>query len=531
MNHLVKRTANITLLTLAIGATLPMSDANAEIYKWRDNRGVVQYSDKPPVTNYSKATQHEILNALQQKELCAVPSKATVSKAARNFSANFFGSATGKTTTLSLAGNGPSSSLSGAVINQYSPLSAAAKITVAGSPVTVFNSPVKPTTTSAGSALTGTAPSTGTTAGSTSTTTNTSSTSSGTTTAATGGTSSTAATSTSSGVTTPTASTAATTTSAATATTSIVQVALMPAVDIGQNILAAAGFSTVRIKSSTLSTPATGGAFRIVCTPSHMNNDDPVVYPNQKGAAHHHTFFGNTSVDFKSDLMNFANVGNSTCRGGIANRSAYWVPSMIDTATKKPITAETAIFYYKTGRTPPSLIKAPPKGLRMISGESKATSAETSKANFTCIPPSGSNKPFYGWHKTIPNCAPGETMQMHVAFPHCWDGKNLDSPDHKSHMAFTNRLLTTANKCPTSHPIALPQVTVNFNYYIPKANHTVNWRLASDNYSNSLAGGYSSHADWVNGWDDKIMAGIVKNCLNRGVDCHAHLLGDGRTLY
>ena len=43
--------------------------------------------------------------------------------------------------------------------------------------------------------------------------------------------------------------------------------------------------------------------------------------------------------------------------------------------------------------------------------------------------------------------------------------------------------------------------------------------------------GYSGHADWVNGWDEKVMAGVVKNCLNAGRDCHSFLLGDGTTLY
>ena len=308
----------------------------------------------------------------------------------------------------------------------------------------------------------------------------------------------------------------------------IVQVGLMPAVDISTNIAPAVGYSTIRVKPTTdLPIAGTGGAFRIICKPSHMNNDDPVVYPNQQGAAHHHTFFGNTSVTYKSDLMSFATTGNSTCSGGTMNRSAYWMPSMIDTASKTAIKPDVAIFYYKNGRTPTGLINVPPKGLRMIAGNSKATSSTTSKANFTCL----SRVPFYGWKQSIPACNVGETMQMHVAFPQCWDGKNLDSPDHQSHMAYTVRTLETANKCPTSHPIALPEVTVNFNYKVTSTNQMATWRLASDNYSTSSPGGYSGHADWVNGWDEQFIAGIVKNCINKGVDCRSHLLGDGRMYY
>jgi Domain of unknown function (DUF1996) len=305
------------------------------------------------------------------------------------------------------------------------------------------------------------------------------------------------------------------------------QTGLMPAVNTSLNIAPAIGYSDVRVKPTTDQPLATGGAFRITCKPSHMNNDDPVVYPFQQGAAHHHTFFGNTSVTYKSDLMNFANIGNTTCSGGTANRSAYWMPSMIDTKTKTAVTPVLAIFYYKTGRTPAGLIKTPPKGLRMIAGNAKAITEAESKANYTCL----SRTPFYGWKKVIPRCNVGETMQMHVAFPQCWDGKNLDSPDHKSHMAFTNRSLTTANKCPSTHPVALPEVTVNFNYKVTSTNNPASWRLASDNYATSTGGGLSGHADWVNGWNETFITGIVKNCLNKGLDCKAHLLGDGRTLY
>ena len=316
--------------------------------------------------------------------------------------------------------------------------------------------------------------------------------------------------------------------SEAVATTEIVQVGLMPAVDISTDMAPAVGYSTIRVKPTTdLPIAGTGGAFRVICKPSHMNNDDPVVYPNQLGAAHHHTFFGNTSVTYKSDLMNFASTGNSTCTGGTMNRSAYWMPSMIDTASKTAVKPDLAMFYYKNGRTPTGLINAPPKGLRMIAGNSKATSATTSKASFTCL----SRVPFYGWKTSIPACNVGETMQMHVIFPQCWDGKNLDSPDHQSHMASTVRTLETANKCPTSHPIALPEITVNFNYKVTATHNPASWRLASDNYVASLPGGYSGHADWVNGWDANFMAGIVKNCINKSVDCRAHLLGDGRMFY
>ena len=313
-----------------------------------------------------------------------------------------------------------------------------------------------------------------------------------------------------------------------TETTNIVQVAQMPAVNISADMAPAAGYSELRLKSTSEVGPTTGGAYRVICTPSHMSNDDPLVYPNQQGAAHHHTFFGNTLVNFKTNLATLSSTGNSTCKGGVLNRSAYWIPSMIDTATNTPIAPKNTMVYYKTGYVPASLITTPPKGLRMIAGNSKATSDTTSEnAFYTCA----GRTPFYGWKKSIPACRVGENMAMVVHFPQCWDGKNLDSPDHKSHMAYSRKSLTTANKCPTSHPVGIPLISFNFNFKVATADSNKRWRLASDNYTTGLAGGLSGHGDWVNGWDQALLGTIIKNCLNKGVDCHTSLTGDGRQAY
>ena len=303
---------------------------------------------------------------------------------------------------------------------------------------------------------------------------------------------------------------------------------LMPKVNTLLNIPQAVGFDTLRVKPTIEQPLATGGAFRVVCTPSHMSNDDPLVFPGQKDAAHSHTFFGNTSTNYASDLSNMSAVGNSTCKGGLINRSAYWVPSMVDTTQNKPFAPDVAIFYYKRGYVPAGMVKAPPKGLRILAGDPKATTpAQNEHAAYTCL----SRIPFFGWKSSIPACNVGETMQMKVTFPQCWDGKNLDSPDHKSHMAYSKLSYTTANKCPTTHPIGIPLIALNMNFKVDSINSHKIWRLASDNYGLDQQGGISGHADWVSGWSLPFIQGFVDNCLNRDVDCHAHLLGDNRMIY
>jgi hypothetical protein len=305
----------------------------------------------------------------------------------------------------------------------------------------------------------------------------------------------------------------------------IFQQEFMPTVDTSKNIAPQAGFSELRVKSSAEPLYDGGGvgAFRISCGVSHMNNDDPMVFPNMKNATHHHTFYGNTSVQYNSDLSNLSTVGNSTCWGGIMNRSAYWHPTLIDTKTNAPVLPDGgAIFYYKTGYNgvPLSAITAPPTGLRMLVGNPRATNESQKRSTFYQCMSNGRRVP------SIPNCGVGDTMQMEVEFPQCWDGKNLDSPDHISHMA------EARGGCPASHPVAIPRITLNLRFKVTASNQALGWRLSSDNYAfNGSNAGYSGHADWVNGWDEGFFKGIVRNCLNAGRDGRAHLLCDGRQFY
>lgn len=254
-----------------------------------------------------------------------------------------------------------------------------------------------------------------------------------------------------------------------------------------------------------------------------MAFDDPIVYPRQPGRSHLHVFFGNTGANANSTPDSIANTGNSTCRGGTLNRSAYWVPAMIDTKDGTPLRPAESIFYYKTGYlgVVPSTVQSIPPRLRMIAGDMFNTSP-SGPFSYTCHTSSSTTRASF----SIPNCPVGGDIQQHVVFPQCWDGRNLDSPDHKSHMAYA-----TGRGCPASHPVPLPEITFNIVYPVTEANAPLRWRLSSDNYSTSQPGGYSAHADWMNGWRADIMDTFVANCDRPALDCAGHLLGDGRAIH
>jgi hypothetical protein len=304
----------------------------------------------------------------------------------------------------------------------------------------------------------------------------------------------------------------------------------MPVVDSSKNMTQIIGLNYLDVKADNMPSAGDGnGQFRLQCLPTHMSNDDPIVYPNQQGAAHHHTFFGNASVNFRTDPATLASVGNSACMGGIANRSAYWIPSLIDTSNNAPLKPNDAVWYYKTGYiVPPQHITVPPKGLRLIAGNMKATTvSEATVTGFKCTSTNYSSE--WGGGKAIPTCGGNNNLVMNVSFPQCWNGRDLDSPNHQDHMAYSNLNLSTFNKCPATHPVAIPHITLNIHWRIPAHNPAL--RLSSDNYVyNGSNAGYSAHSDWINGWQDEIITSIVKNCLNAGKECHQGLLGDGRGL-
>jgi hypothetical protein len=312
---------------------------------------------------------------------------------------------------------------------------------------------------------------------------------------------------------------------------------LMPFVDKTKEVVPAVGHSTLKIQTTGKQPSGTGDiAFRVFCGISHMNNDDPMVFPGQPNATHHHTYYGQTGVKYNTDLNKLSETGNSTCVGGIMNRSAYWHPTVVN-GQGVPLVSTSGngrgvVFYYKAGfdGIPPEMIVAPPKGLRMLVGNSKAkTAAELKATVYSCL--KNSNGTNYSTNsKSFPNCAVGDSLQMTVNFLQCWDGKNLDSPDHISHMANPNG--QTANKCPASHPVAIPKITMNMHFPVTVANEVTTWRLSSDNYEfNGSNAGYSGHADWVSGWQQEIIEAAVKGCINAKKDCHGDLLGNGMAYY
>ncbi|KAH8802173.1 hypothetical protein F5882DRAFT_155099 [Hyaloscypha sp. PMI_1271] len=55
----------------------------------------------------------------------------------------------------------------------------------------------------------------------------------------------------------------------------------------------------------------------------------------------------------------------------------------------------------------------------------------------------------------LPNKFFAGRIRVNTFFPTCWDGVNLDMPDHKSHVAYP-----AGADCPSKHPVQLPLISI-----------------------------------------------------------------------
>lgn len=151
-----------------------------------------------------------------------------------------------------------------------------------------------------------------------------------------------------------------------------------------------------------------------------------------------------------------------------------------------------------------------PEGFRMLAGDPMLRSfndtLEQRAISFACL---GTDTKETNEIPSI-NCPNG--LRAQVFFPSCWDGKNLDSADHKSHMAYPT--LVDNGNCPESHPkrfISLfYEVVWDTNKYADKYTDGTHPFV----FSNGDETGYGYHGDFVNGWDVPTLQKAVTECTN-----------------
>ena len=227
------------------------------------------------------------------------------------------------------------------------------------------------------------------------------------------------------------------------------------------------------------------------CTFTHRAPDDPIVFFGKPGASHDHSFVGNTSTNASSTLTSLLAAGTTCHRAD--DTAAYWMPTLLQNG--QPVMPVHAQIYYR--RSTERHVEAFPPGFRMIAGDAKATSPQPLRVAFWNCGVGGGVKPT----STVPACpdARRNALRLHVTFPSCWDGKNLDSATHQSHVAYA-----VAGRCPAKFAHALPQISLVYRYPVAGGAGVT---LAS-------GGQLSGHADFFNAWSQDELQTLVDDCLN-----------------
>lgn len=291
------------------------------------------------------------------------------------------------------------------------------------------------------------------------------------------------------------------------------------------------------------------GQLMAPCSFSHLKYDDPIQKPGQASQAPLHVFFGNTTTNASSTYQSLRSNGDGTCFGGPLNRSAFYLPSMMNGAGQVVLPDFLDVLYNGDATT-----RAFPRGLRMVFGFNEAKPTEywhiDDAKYFWGFGANGENMgakaswgeilrfqtldsakyPAWAWKNS------GYGISIRLISPSCWNGTSLDSADHRSHMAYKLKDSSGALVCPSTHPVNVPEVVLTAYYKFVGQQATAladvkTWYLSSDRFGGrNYAPGTNIYAGMIPAWDDDIMQVWVTNILN-GIKYGAMgKIGDGRIL-
>ncbi|GLY95926.1 DUF1996 domain-containing protein [Actinoplanes sp. NBRC 103695] len=263
---------------------------------------------------------------------------------------------------------------------------------------------------------------------------------------------------------------------------------------------------------ATVAEPVPAGNVRVAefnasCKISHRLPDDPIVFPGMAGASHLHTFWGNESTNAGSTNESLFASTATSCDPAADDFSAYWIPTLLENG--QPVDPHGVTVYYGSRLEDPTVTKPFPEGFRMIVGDAKrqVDTPKDAPGQFWCAGAGGETG--RSTDGNWPICARTAEITYHLTFPDCWDGKHLDSPDHKSHVGGTGPDGTCASG---KFPVAIPSVAFVIGY--PTSGSPAGFQLASGKAS-------SMHGDFMFAWKTKPFAERVRNCITQKAKCNS----------
>ncbi|WP_216590102.1 DUF1996 domain-containing protein [Streptomyces brasiliscabiei] len=286
------------------------------------------------------------------------------------------------------------------------------------------------------------------------------------------------------------------------------------------------------VRTPARSSKASKGTFATQCGVNAnklYNSDNVIVAPGVTNGAHHmHDYVGNQDNDAFSSDQDLAKAGTS-CRNKGDRSSYFWPVLRLQDGTKefdatqqgggaegnsgRILTAKKATLNFVG--SPRGKVVAMPRLLRIITGDAKAFVNGPGNANASWSCTGFENK--VQLKDKYPLCPRGSDVVRTFKFQSCWDGKNIDSANHRTHVAFAD-----ANGNCAAGFKAIPQLVQRLVYDVDAPSVKDNGKsrpfYSLDSFPEQQHKPVTDHGDFINVFDQKLMNKAVQ-CINTGRKC------------
>ncbi|MCE7049805.1 DUF1996 domain-containing protein [Streptomyces purpurascens] len=278
---------------------------------------------------------------------------------------------------------------------------------------------------------------------------------------------------------------------------------------------------------------ASRGTFATSCGVNEnglFNSDNIIAAPGVTNGAHHfHDYVGNQANNAFASDQDLANAETS-CDDQGDKSSYYWPVLRVQNGTQEQdadspgggiegnagaIVTPKQVTLDFVGN-PRDKVTAMPRLLRIITGDAKSFVNGTANANASWSCTGFEDRQL---KDKYPLCPKGSDVVRSFKFQSCWDGRNIDSANHRTHVAFAD----ASGVCPSGfRPI--PQLVQRIVYDVDAPSLNDGGRttplFAVDSFPEQLHKPVTDHGDFINVFDEDLMGEVV-DCINDGRKCGA----------